>query len=247
MKRTMFAGLACLLAASWISAGAFAQGLYYETTSGVQAEGDVGRTYLMPKMFKHVSAGTMILFRLDRDKMYSVDLQNKTYWEMTLSEMEAMMTQASAMIEEAFKDLPPEQRKMVERQMAGMMGGGGSQVVVSATGEKRTIGGYACSKWVASQDGKPLVVAWVTRDLRAFEPLAEDWRTAYKRMNAGNQRLAGGLVNAFQQLEGFPMEMEVLGVRALVTKVEPRAIPVSEFEVPAGLKQVASPVQSMRP
>jgi hypothetical protein len=54
-----------------------------------------------------------------------------------------------------------------------------------------------------------------------------------------------GLGDAYQKMDGFPMETDVdmMGkMTTVVTKVEKRSTPASEFSVPAGYTKTESPM-----
>jgi hypothetical protein len=244
------------LATLALTAGAFAQGFYYESVTKGGPLGDQGRTsktYAMPKMFKHVDQGGEIMVaRLDQEKFYGINTSEKSYWEMTFAEMEAMVKQLSAKgdkrmaeMEEKMKGLSPEQRKMMEQMMPGGLGKkAGGPVEVTKSGESRSISGQACAKYVATSDGKELVTVWTTRGLKGFDAMRKDWEQFAKRMMAMSPG-AGKLAEAMTKIEGFPMETTLggMGIVTTVTKVEPRSTPAGEFAVPAGYTKKAPPMQ----
>lgn len=127
---------------------------------------------------------------------------------------------------------------MMEKMMPNMPGAAAKPAAVSVknTGETKSIDGYTCTKYVATQGDKTVLVAWTTKDVKGFEGLHDDWLKFQKRMSSMN-RMGGGVGDAYAQIEGFPMETEMGPVKTVVTKVEARTTPASEFQVPAGYKQ----------
>jgi len=225
---------------------AYGQGMYWES---VQSKGDQGEmkstamSYAMPKMFKQVDAaeGRAVILRLDKEMMYALDMNKKTYQQMTFAELEAMVKQATGMMEEKLKALPPEQRKMMEERMGGMFGSGKPPVMdVNAAGEKKTINGFSCSKYVVKKDGKDDQIVWATKDVKEFDAMRKDWLEFTKRMQSMSPR-AAGMAEAFKKIEGFPIQQEMGSMKTTVTKVEKRTIPAKEFEVPAGYTREESP------
>jgi hypothetical protein len=222
---------------------ASAQGLYWESasnTGSAQNAQEVSRGYAMPKMMKIVRPANVMIIRLDREVIYSIDIQKKSYMEMTFAEMEQWMQGASSKMDEVKKQLaqlPPEQRRMIEQQMgrgvAGLMMGESKPEVI-ATGESKTVSGYPCVKYELRQNGEAAVTAWTTKEIRGWDAFSKDWGEVYRRVFGMNPQLGAGLADAFLKIEGFPMEMQIAGIKTVVQKVEPRAIPPSEFEVPAG-------------
>lgn len=246
-SRVLFIAL-CL--AVLFAGAAFSQGLYWESTTTGGPMGDkaiVAQNFAMPKMFKIVNATTVMILRMDQEKVYTIDPQKKTYSEMTFAEMEQAAQKAGekmAELKEKFKDMPPEQRKKMEA-ITSMLGGGTEAAVeISSSGEKKTVSGFNCTKYVMTRSGKELMTFWVTKDVTGFDNLRKDWMEFGKRMAAVTNM--SGLGEAYQKIDGFPMEtdMNMMGKSTtVVTKVEKRSTPVSEFSVPAGYTKTESPLK----
>lgn len=230
-----FAGTAC------------AEGLYWESkvTGGPQPGERLSKSYAMPKKFKTVEENGSVIMRLDKEVMWQVRDQDRKYTEMTFAEMEQMGRQSSAMMDKAMGDmekqmasLPPEQRAMMKKMMGNATppGGGGSDAPaeVRNTGEKETISGFACTKYIIDAGGQQTSV-WATRDVKEFEGMRKDWEAFSARMMAMMPRGNKNLGAAFAKIDGFPIRTEMgQGLTTTVTKVEKRPIADSEFEVPAG-------------
>lgn len=241
--------ISTVLASAACAHVAVAQGLYWETsTTGIGKEPRTAQTYAMPKMMKIVNAdGHMMILRADRDTFTSVDPKRQIYQEMTFAEMEsagksmqAQMEAARGKMEEQMKGMSPEQRAMMEKMMPKMPSAGGakaSPVTVQNTAETKTIAGHTCTKYVATQDGKTVLVAWTAKDVKGFDALRGDWLTYQKRLARTNGAFGSALADAYAKIEGFPMETEMGNVEVSVTKVENRTTPASEFEVPGGYKK----------
>jgi hypothetical protein len=206
----------------------------------------------MPKMMKTVSTqdGNTMIIRIDQEKMFSIDSKAKTYWEMTFNEMEAAMKGASAKMDaqmaalrDKLKDMPEEQRKLIEARMGGMMPGNDAPVTMNATGEKKQINGFSCTKYEAKQGEKTLMTLWTTKDVRAFEPLRKDYQALSRRLSGLSAGFAKGLMEAMMKAEGFPVETDFGPMTNVVTKAEARATASSEFVVPAGFAKVDSPLK----
>jgi len=238
-----------------VAAGvATAQGIYWESATTIDAGGQhsmESQTYAMPKMLKHVSKdGDAMIMRLDQQVMYALKPEDKTYWKMTLAEMEAMMKKAGAKVDDAMKemeakmkDMTPEQRKMVEGMLGNKMKAMKDEgpVEVRATGKTKTIAGYATKEYAATRDGEPVMTAWTTNDLSEFSTMRKDWEEFNRRLMSMDIRIGKGIMEAWQKIPGFPMETQMMGVHTVVTKVEPRAISASTFEIPPGYTQVDPP------
>jgi len=244
-----------LLVSMVLATGISAQGMYYESALKGGPFGDKGllsSTFMMPKLFKHVNVDNkdfMLVFA-EQQRMVAVDVKAKTYWEMTFAEMEqAMKGMSSKMdaqmseMESKMKDMPAEQRKMMEQMMGKKSGGKAAAVELVKLGDTKTIGGYVCTKFLAKEGDKELMTLWVTKDIKGFEALRRDYEALSNRMNAMNPQFAKGLIEAMKKIDGFPMQTEWGGFTNVVTKVEARQIPASEFAVPAGFKKEDSPMK----
>jgi len=239
----------CLSLTLFGAFSAFGQGLYWEsTTTGgpLGDKGNVSQNYAMPKMFKIVSPTKVMILRMDQEKIYDCDPAKKTYSEMTFAEMEAYAKKAGdkmAQFREKIKNMPPEQRKQMESLGAMMGGGNDTPVEIKATGETKTVSGFACKKYVMTRSGKELSTMWVTKDVAGFDNLRKDWMEFGKRMAALTNMT--GLGDAYQKMDGFPIEtdMDMMGnMTTIVTKVEKRSTPAAEFSVPAGYTKTESPM-----
>ena len=232
-----------------LAATAAAQGLYWEST---MAGGPIGerheQMWVVPKMMKGVTqeTGETFIVRLDKELFITIDPKEKTYSEITFADMEKMMKKVNPKLAEMQKKLaamPEEQRKMMEKMMGGAMSGMGKEakVDVKGTDESKEISGFACTKYVVTQDDKDLMTLWVTKSVSGFESLRNDWEELSKRMMAMNPMANKGLGDAFKKIDGFPIQTEMSqGITSTVTKVEKRTASASEFEVPAGYKKVKS-------
>lgn len=251
--RSGFLAVALLLVSSVL-----AQGLYTESSSSGGPLGDkvrLAKSYMMPKMYRHEGDdGQAVIIRLDREKFYMVNPAEKTYSEMTFKEMEegmkkagAQMDKRKAEMQEKMKDMPEEQRKMVEKMMGPMGGAAGKEEKVDVTGpgEKKTIVGYTCAKYTASSGGKDLLTMWTSKDVKGFEAIRNDWEEISKRMVALNPMGGKGIVEAFRKIEGFPLQTEMMGVTTVVTKIEKRSTPASQFDIPEGFTKTESPLKKM--
>jgi hypothetical protein len=251
MTRALVIG--ALLAMTAVSATG--QGLVWEsvTKGGPAGQGETpSTTVMMPGMMKHVTEnGTTIIVRLDQEKMYSINPGEKSYWVMTFAEMEQMMKAATArmnamkgQMEEQMKNMPPEQREMVEKMMGVTAGGSKEAVSIKATGKTKTLLGYKSTQYVARQGDKDMMTMFVTKGIGEFDGMRRDWEQFNKRLLSMGGGFAEGMAEAYTKIEGFPMEMEIMGATTTVTKLEKKSTPPSEFEVPAGYTQTKPPTLS---
>jgi hypothetical protein len=248
--RRRTAWVACVLC---LGAASYAQGIYWETASSGGPMGDravMTKTYVAPKKVKTVTAdgGRSYILRLDKEVAYLVNPTNKTYSEVTFAQLEegakkgnAKMDERMAEMRKQLEDMPEDQRKMVEQMMGGRMGMMKKETSfdVAKTSDRRKIQGYTCTKFHVTEDGKEFMSIWASKDVREFEPLRKDFESFSQRMATMQGGITPkGLAAAMQKVDGFPFEIEMEnGMKQTVTKIEKRAIPDGEFEIPAGYKK----------
>ena len=202
-----------------IGLAAYGQGMYWETKMTGHGQERMTKMYAMPKMFKTTEGdgGDAVIVRLDKEVIYQIDAKEKTYSEMTFAELEVMMKKmggkmdaAMAQMEDKMKDMPEEQRKMVEQMMGSRMQGKTDAVVdVKSTGEKKTISGFSCAKYVVNQDGKEMMTLWATKDIKDFGAMRKDWEEFSKRMMALSPMGMKGLAEGMKKVDGFPIQTDM--------------------------------------
>jgi hypothetical protein len=239
-----------------VAAQAYSQ-LYTENViTGLGKEQMNTQSYYMPKMFKMVhNNGDAMIMRFDKELMISINNEKKEYSQMTFAELDAKINEVRSKLDTAVQEmqkkmaeLPPEQRKMMEQMMGKSLGLGssGGKLEVKKSGESRTISGYACTKLAVTQDDKEILVLWTTKDIKEFASIRNDYEQLAARMSslmASNNRLGGGALaqawpEAMKAIDGFPIQQEMGGIKTVVTKIEKKSTPASEFEPPTGYKRV---------
>lgn len=234
-RNNILAALAVVLSV----ATAVSQGLYVES----QGSGNDGteKFWYMPKMFRSAEGeGKIMILRLDKEVMYSLDPSKKTYTEMKFADIQNMASAGKARMEAMMKQrmaaLPPEQRKAMEERLATMQGnarGADTRYEVVSTGESKTVAGYQCTKYVIKRNGKKSEIVWATNDIKDFGPIRTDMENLMNKMSTltGTHRPGS---EWYKEIKGFPMETESNGSVRTVTQIERQTIAPSQFEVPAG-------------
>jgi hypothetical protein len=192
----------------------------------------------------------------NRKKEYSVLTQAQI--EAAVVQMQERMKQGAAQAserEERMKNLPPAMRERMQRMMGGMAAG----VTVERGAGSREIAGYACDDWTI----KLGAFSTTEQCLSTALPLpAQAWDN-YKRLA---DRMTGlmsamgpmgtGLAEMqakFEKMKGIPLWAKT-SVRLMgqthdtlmeVTEVRQGPIPASAWEIPAGYKEVDSPLSRM--
>ena len=110
----------------------------------------------------NTDAGSSVLFLTDggRNRMVMLDKSRNEYTEIdqqTMNQLGQQMQGAMAQMEAAMKNMPPEQRAMMEKMMKGKMPGAAQATppvatVYSAKGSA-TVNGFACTKYDGERGG----------------------------------------------------------------------------------------------
>lgn len=165
--------------------------------------------------------GYMIFLGADQT-MYAVDPSSKSYVrfdEALAKQVGATLSQARKQMEEQLKNVPPEQRAMVERMMAGRMPIADtpkkrSPLAVRATSETKTVDGISCQVSHVLRDGKVeghlCIASWSDSgvdqsDLRVFRDMAAFYHEILNAMGTNAPDLGGHPFEVFDQLDGFPI------------------------------------------
>lgn len=249
-----------------VAVSAFAQGFYTQSRmeGGVMGE-RTSEMFAMPKKFKTVeqqnsagagatAKGTVMIIRLDKEVLWTLDPTKRTYSETTFAELEGTMKKVGGKMDAAMEkmekemaNMSEEQRKMVKQMMGNQMPGTQADtapVRVVNAGERKTISGFACTKYVAKQGDDVIMTAWTTRDVRGFDEMRKDWEEFSRRWASMMPRFGKEMAESYRQIEGFPIQtvMTMMNntVTTTVTRVERRSTPASEFEIPAGYTKVKS-------
>jgi hypothetical protein len=202
---------------------------YWEGKSNL-AGVPVAKMWVVPKKYKSESGNSTLLVRFDKGVVYELQPKEKTYSEYTFAEwdkclkakmaqMEAMCKRLDEKSEVASEDLKEPPPKMPSDSKSEM----------TDTGETKAIAGYECTKSVGKQDGKEVLLLWVTKDVEGYEEIRRDLQESFRLMSPA---IGKGMSDVFSTLDGFVMEAEMDGSKNTVTKVEVRKIPAKEFEVP---------------
>lgn len=196
---------------------------------------------------------------LNNETVTQVNYRERSYTTAKVQEyaqmIQAAIKSATSALDEALKDLPPEQREMMEKMMqSGMPQGKGKsepcpepRIEMRKTGQQAPIAGHPSIKYEVMSDGKPESEMWIAKGISAWKELdpkkldriMTELAMAAPGCGLSQGRQAGfGKDNAWKLAnEGYAVKTVDLGgtgTTVEVTKAETRAIPASEFQPPAG-------------
>jgi hypothetical protein len=200
-----------------------------------------------------------VIFRADRDVMWFVDHEDKTYRQIDRAAIEAFaakMNEAMTKMKAQLAGLPPEQRAMVEKNLPAMMPGATAKpapkVEYRKTAETKSISGFDCTKYERVEDGRVEELLWVAPN--AAIGLSGEDQAVFGKMGEFSQRMlsamgpavgaeVGDEFAAVSKLGGWPILTQDLDDQGkvedetLVESITHDELADTVFDVPAGYTQ----------
>lgn len=206
---------------------------------------EVKKVFVTPEMRKEVSSNNVKIIRLDKEVIWTYSPQSGYYMEMTFDNMRQMAS--------AFAS-PQMMEQMGE--MAGSM-----QMSAKRTGKKQVINGFSCEQVIVTTSfgqGEMVMEQWITPDVP--DDLAKFNKNFAKKMEKG-MKGQKGLKEMGEKMEkkmdmdeqtkkliseGFVIRTvsDMGGIKSITEVITPKgvmqktSIPLSEFDLPAGLKKM---------
>lgn len=202
----------------------------------------------------------IVIYRADKNLFWMINSKDKTYMEITKADLEKLQQQMAEMnqrMEEAMKNMPPEQRQMMEQQMKGRM----PAAKTDETTYKKVASGQKVGEWSATQyegdrEGQKVEDVWATsskslgltaEDFNVLKDMSKFWE-GMGRM--GRSNAPGFHVNEEGEIEGKFSGVPVKSVKYAEGKVtstselksvQREAFDASLFDLPAGLTKQEMP------
>jgi hypothetical protein len=193
-----------------------------------------------------------------------LDFSEKTYRDMTEQDVQKMgdsMAQMRQMMEEKLKNMPPQQRQMIEQMMKQKMGaamGGGaparSPVVYAKVASGQTVRQWTCDKYEGKRDGEKVWEVCAVdfaqfgvqpSDMRIFQQMADMFKSLVPQ-GAEDMFKIGFDEQQDQGFQGVPVERLSFRNGAPhekfeITEVTRQDVDDALFEVPQGFRKIAMP------
>jgi hypothetical protein len=206
------------------------------------------------------SNGDESAFVFDSPKQIArmINISKKTYTEMTKAEMEQMggqINSAMAQMQEQMRNLPPDQRAIMEQMMRGrgMPGAAAAppKVEYKQTGTDK-VGQWTCTKYEGSVGGQKTTEV-CTVDAKELGMAPADFEAARQLSDFMKAMMPQSgdtpFVNGTTQDQGFsgvPVRRTAYRNGAVesateITEVRKQAFPASTFDAPAGFRKEAMP------
>jgi hypothetical protein len=255
LRRLSLPALALVVAAAPASAGVLIRGTYTGTktpkgrTVEFRIQDGRGRISSEP--------GQFIYYDHAKRTAYIVDTQKGTSFEMNearAKQMAVQLADAQRMMEAKLKELPPDQRAMVEKMMKEQGGGlpppGGRTPLKFAKAGSAKVGAWPCDTYTASGDGRTVEVCTAeapalgisAADVAVFEGFLD-----LSEKMAGEAAAAGGTGSGPDRgFSGLPLERTEsregkVTDRFTIETIKQETMTAADLQVPPGLKAVTPP------
>jgi hypothetical protein len=201
-----------------------------------------------------------MIFRGDKKLLWMVDEEKKTYTEMTeegAKAMGAQMDDAMTQMQDALKKVPPEQRAMMEKMLAGKISkASAGKRTFKPMEEKRRINGFDCAGYLVSKEGGPITEVWTAdpksiqldpKELAVFKEVAEFMKSMTSGMDQIQELVKDYEHPAEGDVPGFPVltiQRNEKGKelwRTELVRVDKGAVAETTFEVPSGFEMQKPP------
>lgn len=234
------------------------------------AEGTKTLQYISKNRLKTVGDGNTFIMDFAKNLFIATDQENRVYWSGTVDAyvqevktfQQASNDLAREQMEEAMKEMPPDQRKSVEDLLHQMRSSNASSppqpaakrpaVKIEPTTETATIAGQQATKIMVYADGKPYQEVWLAKGLTLKADL--DLKRLRGLQAQLTQAIMADIPNrqaveedpAYEQLleQGYPIKIVELGEGGEpesvteVVRLNKRDIPDREFQVPEGYRRI---------
>ena len=210
----------------------------------VMLEQNGNKTLISNGRLKFTSEGFSWIFNGPKKEMIFIHDGQNFYWRGTA---DAYCSNSAAMLEQMMKDMPEEQRNMIEQMMAKGNQSAGHKVAVVKNGHGETIAGLKTMKYRVLVDGELFEEVWLATEaslMREFKPLVPMLQKFDSCLGNMDIEFTPEKSAEYQKLweTGFQLksvryESGSPETETDVVRMEKADIPDQEFEVPAGYQQ----------
>jgi hypothetical protein len=261
MKKTAFAAAAaCVLVLPVYAANGIVVSLK-STANGGQAvtnQIQIDPNHMRAEVTSPTGAKSAVMFDGAKQVMDIVDVEKKTYFEITKSDVDAIAGQLSSVMsqmQQQMANLPPDQRARVEAMMKGRGMPGtptpAPKPVYKKTGSA-TVGKWKCDVYEGYEGERktsevcaasPSALGLTDNDFAISKQVAEFFGKMFPQR--ANEMFSIGTI-AGRGYDGVPVRTTIYGEGGRVTTTEltdvsRQNIPESTFAVPAGFQKMDSP------
>jgi hypothetical protein len=189
------------------------------------------------------------IFRQDKEVFWFIDNNAKTYTEMTKADLENMQT-AIKQMQENLKNLPAEQRAMIQKSMQATMPFSAPHPVYKKVTSGEKVNQWTCDKYEGYLDNKKQDEIWTT-DPKKLGFSADDFAVVqemgkffegFTKMSIPFYKVGSEEWAKEQGYAGMPVKTisstngQATNTRE-IKEIKRQDLPAALFELPAGLKK----------
>ncbi len=184
-----------------------------------------------------------VILRLDQNKMYMLNHEEKTYAELPLDFGEVLDSQMKEAMEG--EDMDAEQKESMMKMMQGMSE---MKVTINPTGETKKIGDWNCQKYIQTMEtmmGPSTSEIWATEDLKMDYDLYSKFMAAMSGQGGMFGNMMADMMKEMKKIKGIPvltvssvnmMGASIKSTQELIEFKEGTA-PAGIFDLPKGYKK----------
>ncbi len=225
LLRISIVSITVLLGIGLLFGGYYAEQEVISTQNG-KSEKYIQKMWVEKDYLKNVQKDKITIVNFKKGMVYVLNPKEKTYFEMTLTQMKQMLNMMVQMMKQMNPNLD-------------------MKVYVEVTKERKNIGNYDCVKVITKIPAlKQVTEMWYTDQIKVDQ---EYLLKQFKMMMP--DEIFNDYATKLQELSkyGFPVysktTTEMMGKKSVVenrlVKFEKRTIPESEFVIPAGYKKTS--------
>jgi hypothetical protein len=243
-------------------------GIYMEGTefNPIQKQKSITKIFIDKDRLRVETAGEeedmVIIFRQDKNLFWVVDNNNNEYREMTkedLKKMKAQMDEGMKKMQEQLKNLPPEQRKMMEDMMPATMDVKKMEKSVYTKIESGVkINTWTCVHYEGKVENKKKEEVWTadwkqlginTADLQAFRGMGEFFKSIAPDMpdifEFGDEEFEKNGGFAGMPVKSIDYDEGKIFSEFELKKIEKKDLDQELFEIPKGYEKIDNEWQGM--
>lgn len=262
-RMAIFNFLLFFLLCSFLSAGVYIEGT---DNNRMQNEKNATKIYVEKDRLRVETGGSdenmVIIFREDKNLFWMLDTDKKEYREMTkddIKQMKAKIDEGMKQMQEQLKNLPPEQRKMMEQMMPAHMNIKKIERPVFTKKETNIkIKKWNCSHYIGEINGKKTEEVWTadwdqlgikSDELKVFRGMGEFFSSLAPDMsdmfNIGDKEFEKNGGFAGMPVKSIDYEEGKIFSEFEIEEISNKDFKTSLFEIPAGFNKVSNEWQGM--
>lgn len=204
-----------------------------------------------------------MIYRGDKDLMIMVDHGDKSYMIMdkkTMNKLSEKLSSAMAQMEEAMKNVPPEQREMMRKMMKDKMPGMGNTRYVEPVLKKSgsgTVNGYKCTKYDVYKGDRKVrqhcITDWsnikggeeISSVMLEMSEFTDDMTKTFANSSGpsgSSMQFERNVFNQLKEMNGFPVRTTEydngsVESESVFNSSKTTSVDASVFEAPSGYKR----------